>query len=159
MKEQKMDCGDLLLSCMEQKIILLTKTSDLTKQMEVRSKQEDIEMGDLAAQRQVFIDRLKKCESVIGSCMDGLPEGQQKRQKKILSGDFPKGECSAAEAKLLGCGVKCRKILLDTLTMDKQVRERLQKECSRLQELLHTARKASPAQKNAAVRRMYRQQH
>lgn len=82
MKERKMDCGDLLLSCMEQKIILLTKTSDLTKQMEVRSKQEDIEMGDLAAQRQVFIDRLKKCESVIASCIDGLPEEQRERQKK-----------------------------------------------------------------------------
>lgn len=161
MKEERMDSGELLLSCMKQKLILLTKTSDLTKQMEVHSMQTDIEMGDLADQRQVFLDRLKKCESVIASCNATLPEKQQKRQKKILHGDFPKEECSASETELLECAVKCRELLCNILTMDKQVRERLQNECSRLQNLLHNARKASSlaGKKAAALLQSQNPQH
>lgn len=152
MKEEKMDSGELLLSCMKQKLILLTKVSNLTKQMEVCSRQTEIKMGDLAGQRQVFLDRLKKCESVIASCNTALPGEQQKRQKKILSGDFPKEECSASENELLGYAVKCRDLLRYILSMDKEVRERLQNECNRLQELLHNARKASSlARKKAAA--------
>ena len=132
---------DFLPQCMEQKLVLLTKISDVTKQIEVQSRQEEINLGDLADRRQVFIDRLKKCQNMIDAACRQLPPEQQERRKKILSGRFPEEECTPEEARLLKIGAKCGVVLQETLAMDREAHDRLQKECDRLQKLLHSSRR------------------
>lgn len=143
MTEKKKGPEDFLPDCMEQKLILLTKISDITKQIEVRSRQKEISLGDLADQRQLYINRLKKCQQMIESACQCLPPERQERRRQILSGRFAEEDCTAEEAKLLVLGKKCRVVRQETLSMDAEARERLQKECDRLQKLLHSARKSS----------------
>lgn len=143
--EQKKAPSNMLVACLDQKLVLLTKISDITKQIEVQSCQKEIELGDLPDQRQIYIDRLKKCEQVITDSYQSMAEEQQVRRKKILSGDFPKEECTEEETELLEYAIKCRDILNKTLAMDVEARRLLQKECDRLQKLLHTARNSKKA--------------
>lgn len=130
----------MLAAYLDQKLVLLTKISDITKQLEVQSSQKDIQLGDLPEQRQVFIDRLKKCEQMIAESYQPMTGAPKERRKRILSGDFPKEECTAEETELLEYVHKCRNVLQKTLAMDQNARRLIQKECDRLQNLLHTAR-------------------
>ena len=132
---------DFLPDCMTQELVLLTKISDITKQIEVQSRQKEIHLDGLAENRQIYIDRLKKCRQMIeAACQPLLPE-QQERRKKILSGRFAKEKCTPEEAKLLELGAKCNSVLQEMLVTDREARERLQQECDRLQKLLHTSRR------------------
>lgn len=131
---------EMLEECLKQKLVLLTRISDITKQIEVQSSQDEIELGDLPDQRQVYIDRLKKCEQMICESYASLKGKEQERRKRILSGDFLKEECSVEEARLLNYSIECQNMLQKTLAMDREARKLLQKECDRLQTLLQTAR-------------------
>lgn len=137
----QMISNEILLKYLDQKLILLTRISDITKQIEVQSRQDDIQLDNLPDQRQVYIDRLKKCEQMINESLVPLSGEEKDRRKKILSGNFPKDECSDEEAKLLDYAMQCQNVLHRTLAMDVEARRLLQKECDRLQNLLHTARK------------------
>lgn len=139
--EKKTVSNQTLAAYLDQKLILLTKISDLTKQIEVQSSQTDIQLGDLPEKRQIYIDRLKKCEQMIHESYQSMAGEQKERRKKILNGDFSKKDCTVEEAGLLACAIQCRSVLLRTLAMDRDARGLIQKECDRLQNLLHTARK------------------
>lgn len=138
--EKKTISGQTLAVCLEQKFILLTRISDITKQIEVQSRQDTMQLGDLPVRRQVYIDRLKKCGRMIAASCRALPERERERREKILSGDFPKEDCTPEETVLLKYAVQCRDVLQKTLKMDRDARGRIQKECDRLQQLLHAAR-------------------
>lgn len=141
MTDKKKTPEDFLPECMKQELILLTKISDITKQIEVQSRQENMNFGGLAASRQVYIDRLKKCRDLIEKACRQLPEDQQERRKKIISGRFPKEECTPEEVTLLELGKKFNAVLRQTLALDKEARVRLQQECDRLQKMVHASRK------------------
>lgn len=132
---------------MNQGLVLLTKISDITKQIEVQSRQENMRLDGLAESRQVYIDRLKKCRKLIETACRQLPEEQRERRKKIISGRFPKEECTPEEVTLLELGKKTNALLRETLAVDKEARVRLQRECDRLQKLVHASRK--PAAQNS----------
>lgn len=132
-----------LTEYLKQELILLTRIEDITKQIEVQTRQSEIQMGSLVDQRQLYLDRLKKCRQMIESVCAPLPPEQRERQKKILAGQFPQKECSPEEARLLELGAKCRMVLQRTLATDREARERLQRECSRTREQLLAYRKGA----------------
>lgn len=144
MSEEKASPESMLHSCMDQKVILLTRISDLTKQVEVMSRQKAPDVGSLLNQRQVYLDRLKKCESILENSRCQLPLEMQGQVKLILSGKESAENCTADEAKLLLCGRKCRVLLRDILAMDAECKSRLQAERSRLQKLLQPSGKSVP---------------
>ena len=141
MTGEKKTPEDFFPECMKQELILLTKISDITKQIEVQSRQEDMHLDGLAESRQVYIDRLKKCRNLIEKACRQLPLDKQERRKKIISGRFPKEECTPEEVKLLELGKKSYAVLHETLALDEEARERLQQECDRLQKMVHASRK------------------
>lgn len=141
--EQKVSPESILRKCMEQKLLLLTKISNLTKQIEVQSRQKDIEIGNLPEQRQIYIGRLKKCEAIIHNTCCMLPVEKQERSRAILSGKAAQGSCTVEETEFLQYGVKCRGLLQDILSMDSICRKRLQKECDRLQKLLQSGHRVT----------------
>lgn len=132
---------------MKQELILLTKISDITKQIEVQSRQEEIHLDGLVEKRQAYIDRLEKCRQMIKAACVKLSPEQLERRKKILSGKFPKEECTPEETKLLELGAKCTVVLNQTIASDKEARERLQRECDRLQKQFYASRKPAANQK------------
>jgi hypothetical protein len=142
--EQKVSPESVLRKCMEQKLLLLTKIANLTKQMEVQSRQKEIEIGDLPEQRQIYIGRLKKCEAIIQNACCMLPVENQERSKAILSGKATQEGCTAEETEFLQCSIKCRGLLQNILSMDSICRKRLQKECDRLQKLMQSGHRATP---------------
>ncbi len=141
MTQKRKTPEDFFPECMEQELILLTKISDITKQIEVQSRQDNMNFDGLAESRQIYVDRLKKCRKLIETACRQLPEDQRERRKKIISGRFPKEECTSEEAKLLELGEKSDTVLRETLALDQEARGRLQRECDRLQKMVHTSRK------------------
>ena len=54
---------DNIIACLDQKVILLTQIWDLTKQIELRCMQDDIQLDDFLEQRGMFIARINKCNA------------------------------------------------------------------------------------------------
>ncbi|HCW80688.1 MAG TPA: hypothetical protein DG942_06235 [Ruminococcaceae bacterium] len=137
---QKMTPLAVLLNCMKQKVVLLTKILNITKMMEVQSQQKEVDLGGLPDERQTYIDRLKKCEGIIKKACLSVPEEKQAEVKGVLAGKFPDESCSTPEEKeLLHYGIKCSSLLSMTLPLDRECRKNLQKECDRLRSLIHTS--------------------
>lgn len=144
---------DQLSVCMKQKLVLLTKTADITKQLEVQSRQPDINtdgMNVLVDERQVYLDRLEKCCQFVKGTCGKLPEDKIPRVKQILSGKLPEGCCTPAERDLCQCGADCGAALQKAKKTDALARQALENECGRLQKLLHTAHLKS--RKSSAVK-------
>mgnify|MGYP000634859864 CR=1 FL=1 len=128
---------------LEQKELLLIKISDLTKQMEVRSKQQEIQMEDLPAQRQVLLDRIKKCCLMIDGYVDTLPEEERSRTKKILSCEIPQEECGPDEQVLLKRSLNCLSLLRTVVAENSIAVGRMKKERDRLQTTLSSLHKST----------------
>ncbi len=140
MTEKKKSPEDFFPECMRQQTILLTGILDVTKQIEVQSREQRVDLRVLAEERQVYIDRLKKCRAMIDTVLRDLPEDRRERRKKIISGRLPEEECTAEEKEMLALGKKSAAALRDTLALDREARARLTEECSNIQKRLRAAR-------------------
>jgi hypothetical protein len=125
-----------LVFALEQKVLLLKKISDLTKQIEVRSKQKEIRLEDLPAQRQVLLDRVEKCNRMIDGCVEALPEESRGAMKRILEGKADPGECGPDDSAVLQYSLKCRSLLRTILAENSVAVGRISEERNRLQKLL-----------------------
>lgn len=121
---------------LKQKELLLIKIADLTKQMEVRTKQEEIRLENLPEQRQVLLDRIKKCCRMIDSCVEALPEEDQKHAKRVLACEITPEECRPGEQVLLERSQNCLSILRTILAENAIAVGRIKKERDRLQQTL-----------------------
>lgn len=133
--------NDKVKICLEQKKILLVKIMNLTKQLEARSKQPDIRFEDLPQQRQVYIDRLKKCEKLLSSYINELPEDQSNRLKNIMSGDVLESECKADGQECFECSAKIRSMLGSIVAMDNEILRNTKKERDKQQRRIKHLRK------------------
>jgi hypothetical protein len=146
--EKKKKPGRFLPECMEQRLILLNNILDLTKEIEVQSRQHMVNIGTLADKRQVYIDRLKKCNAMIEAACCEFPPEQCERMKKIVAGKLPQTECTKEEKKLCELAQKGNEVLQKTLALDGEARNRLEAECNRIQARLRELQEHNPLQKN-----------
>lgn len=137
--------NEKLAFALEQKVLLLTKIADLTKQIEVRSRQKEIRLEDLPAQRQVLLDRVEKCNRMVESSVGVLPEESRGRMKRILDGNAGPEECSEDEAVLLQHSLKCQSLLRTILAENAVAVGRISGERDRLQKLLGGLREGGNA--------------
>lgn len=121
---------------LEQKELLLIKIADLTKQMEVRTKQKEIRLENLPAQRQVLLDRMEKCRLMIDVCVKALPEEERERMERILACEIPPEECGPDEQVLLKRSLKCLSLLRTVVAENSVAVGRVKKERDRLQKAL-----------------------
>jgi hypothetical protein len=130
-----------LQNCLKQKEILLTRIYNLSRQIEVESMaQNDSTPTQTILQRQVFLDRLKKCSVLIFRLCKQLPPAEQIRVKKVLAADLPKSECTAAEAETLEREANCRFLLRKICASDSNSKKQLKKECDRLKRQVNSSR-------------------
>lgn len=152
MTEKKKSPEDFLPECMKQQLILLNNLLDITKQIEVQSRQHREDIAILADRRQVYIDRLQKCRALIDAACREFPEDRRERRKKIISGHFAEEDCTPEEKILLDLGRKSDGVLQETLALDREARGRLTEECRSIQSRLRAVRKQNPAKEYPANR-------
>lgn len=78
------DALESILECLRQKEILITNSLDLTKQIEVQSKQEEIEIDNLITNRQTMIDRMAKCDALIEKLLSEFDEEERIEWQNII---------------------------------------------------------------------------
>jgi hypothetical protein len=135
------DYMEQLILCLEQKIILLTKILNITKQIEVRSAQPEIELEDFLEQRGVFIERLNKCNTLINSIISELPSAQKSRTKMLLNLQASESDCNSDEQKILKLSKKCSELIKRITDLDTVAHQRIKKERDELMEKINELRK------------------
>ena len=129
-----------LLPCMEQKVILLTKILDLTKQLEVSSKQKDIDLGNLPAERKIYIDRLLKCHNLIINILNKSEVAEREHLEKILTIKVDRATCNEEELKLLEFTQKSQELLSKTIALDQVLTHNIEQERDHLRDLVNQSR-------------------
>lgn len=130
-----------LLACMDQKEVLLTRIRDLSRRIEVRCGLPDASPAEPITERQIYIDRLKKCEARVSSLLARLPAEERDRADRVLSARMRQKECASDDEKaLLTYGARCRSLLLEITAFDAESLKQMKKERDRLQKLVNDSR-------------------
>ena len=129
-----------LMVCLEQKVILLTKILDLTKQIEVRCKQSDIQLDNFLAQRSLFMERITKCDHLIANLIDRMPSDQQEHIRQLLKTATEERPCTADEKTILTLSKKCSSLKRRIVSIDSSARELLKANQDSIKEKLKSAR-------------------
>ena len=135
-----------LLACLDQMEVLLTRVKDLARRIEIQSGAGSTAPNDLLGARQVYIDRLKKCENRVSALLSRLPEGERRQMKTVLfSGSLPDG-ASPEETALSGYGARCRSLQREIRACDFESIKQIKKERDLLQKRINDSRgTAGPA--------------
>lgn len=115
---------ETLLTCMQQKLIFITQFSNLTKQMEVRSRQEEINLGDLLQRRQNLLDRIDKCDKLMAKT---LKAADSPELRMIISGRRLPDGSGDKERQLFTLACQYYKLLEETISDNQKVQQLLQK--------------------------------
>jgi hypothetical protein len=130
---------EILTACAEQKIILLKKIKELSKEIELHSSEPGYSLTELPQQRQMFIDRLQKCDELLYTQINRQAPEDQERIHRILSVGGNESARGAEELALYESGVKFRSILRDILAMDSVSIQRIKAEQEQLKKQMgHT---------------------
>lgn len=128
------------MECLKQKKVLLEKIMEMSSQMESLSKLPHPDPGTLPQEREVYIDRLKKCNQLIDSHVNRLSSSGQTRVNYALSSNLKKTDCTPEEFELSECGAACRSLLRDIVATDQVSMERFREESHRLQKFVNQSR-------------------
>jgi len=133
--------NDEIVICLEQKVILLTKVLDLTKQIQVRSRQPDIELDDFLDQRASYMKRVHKCNELISSITEQFPLEQQERIERVLNSEVSEKECLEDELLILTLTKKSILLLQRTASIDKSAYEAIREQYNTVRDKLNQLRK------------------
>lgn len=99
-------------ACMNQKIVLLKKIRELSREIELHCCESNLDPTKLPNQRQVYLDRLKKCESLLSAQVErqtpatgngfkrcfppaGKAPFREKKNVPYMKPESPSGPCCA----------------------------------------------------------------
>lgn len=116
---------DSLLECLEQKKLLLENIVDLTRQIEVRCLQPEIDLEDFLEKRGGFMMRVDKCERLITVLAQQLPDGQRERILQILSGDSDGYQLDENEQRLIAIQSDCHRLRKQAEALDQAAHQAL----------------------------------
>ncbi len=131
---------DFVITCLEQKKIFIKDILDITKQIEVQSRQEEMEMDDLVTQRQVRIDRLQKCDNLIDEKVKTLDKKQREKWEKLVVGKAD-GFDNDDEQKAFALMLSTKEMLERINTLDNKAKENLQEQYEEAKRQLAELRK------------------
>lgn len=134
---------DKIISCLEQKVILMTKILDITKQIEVRCKQSRITLDDFLDKRRDYMNRVNKCNHLISTLLAELSEEEQKRLKKLMSGAESLQDKTEEEQQIEELAAKSRTIVQKAASIDRSANELLKKRYIEVRGKINESRKKS----------------
>ena len=136
-----------VIICLEQKKIIITDILDITKQIEVQSVQEEVQIDNLIEQRQIRIQRIKKCDDLIKEKLKFLDMTEKENWDKIVRCD----ECSLKndeEKKAFELASEIKKLFIRTAEIDRRAKENLQMQCEEAKENMARLRKNTASTTN-----------
>ena len=140
--------NDQIIACLEQKVILLTKILDLTKQIEVRCTQPDIVLDNFLTQRGAYMERIDKCDRLIRSLISQLPdEDDQKRLRQLIDAKEEVQVFSEEEKTIVHLCKECRSLIQHATAIDRCANQSLKKQYDSLKDKINASRKDSNKQK------------
>ncbi len=90
-----------ILVCLEQKKILMEQILNITKQMEVQSLEETVELDPLLEQRGQLMQRVDKCNLLIRSKTELQDAAEQERLRDLMSSQLKEEICCPDEIRAL----------------------------------------------------------
>lgn len=136
---------DQIIICLEQKEILLIKIMDLTKQIEVRSRQDKVFFEDFFKRRDTFMERVNKCERLITNLIAQLPQDQQERLKPLLNAKEGCPPYSKEEIRIFELSKNCFIIRQKAMVIDQRANAVLKKRCDELKDKINASWKKTDA--------------
>ena len=140
--------NEQIIICLEQKAILLTKIMDLTKQIEVRCRQQEIRLDTFLEQRAVYMQRVDKCDALLRSLVETLEQDERQKLKAALEDPaHAQSDSDSGMARALSLIRECNTLVHQAIAIDLSARELLQAQYASMREKLNAARKedASPS--------------
>lgn len=74
-----------IMTCLEQKVILMTQILNLTKEIEVQCNEPEVHLEHMLEKRGELMERTKKCDNLIQVLAEQLPDEQKIRVQQILN--------------------------------------------------------------------------
>nr|WP_319488387.1 hypothetical protein [uncultured Caproiciproducens sp.] len=131
-----------MIACLDQKVILLTQIWDLTKQIEIRCTQVDIQLDNFLEQRGALIKRVNKCSNLIAHLTNDLPMEQKERMTQLLQMNVAEEGCNSEdELLILKLSKDCKTILQKAGVLDQSARNKIQEQCEVLRVKINQERK------------------
>lgn len=136
--------NEAIMTCLEQKVILMTHILDITKQIEVRCNEPEVKLEHLLDQRQDLMQRVNKCDSLIHSLTGQLPAEQQNRVLDLLNRTID--DCDSEEQKALELVRRCNSIFQRAGSLDRSANEAIKKQYDDAKDHLRQLRKDGKGQ-------------
>ena len=130
-----------IILCIQQKLVLMTNILNISKQVEVRCSQPEIELGDLLQKRKLFMDRIDKCNALISKLTDDLQPKDKERMKQLLNGKADPTGCSEEELSGLQSSQKYNDYLQQAIALDKNATQFMTKQYDEMKITINKQRK------------------
>ena len=112
-----------IMTCLEQKELLLTQILNLTKQIEVRCSEPEISLEHFLDQRGSLMQRVDKCNNLIESQVAQMLPEQQNRANLILNLKIDEADCGEQERAAFELAKKCSSLLQRAPDLDKSAND------------------------------------
>ncbi|HEX3037504.1 MAG TPA: hypothetical protein VHO94_00735 [Oscillospiraceae bacterium] len=130
-----------IVLCIQQKLVLMTNILNLSKQIEVRCSQPEIELGNLLQDRKVYMDRFDKCSTLLSKLTAELPSEEKEHMEQLLGGKAEPEDCSGEELSILKSVRKFNDYLQQAIALDKNATKHMKKQCDELRVTINKQRK------------------
>jgi hypothetical protein len=138
--------SEQMKACAQQKLILMTNIFNITKQIEVRCSQPEINLGDLLDKRQVFLERLEKCNRLISKMVNELPKPEKERMQHLLKGDAEMEDRSADERELQNSARQWNDYLSQTIELNNNASDYMKRQCDDIKDEINNQRRSGSNQ-------------
>lgn len=112
-----------ILECLEQKKILMEQILNLTKQMEVQSLQESMDLSPLLEQRALLMQRVDKCNQLINTKLDEHTPLEQERLRAVLAQQLPEENCTLDERQMMSLTAEITRLFNRAASLNRSTTE------------------------------------
>lgn len=112
-----------ILECLEQKKILMEQILNLTKQMEVQSLQESMNLSPLLEQRALLMQRVDKCNQLINTKLDEHTSSEQERLRAVLARQLPEESCTPDERSMMSLTAEITRLFNRAASLNRSTTE------------------------------------
>lgn len=127
--------------CVQQKLILMTNILNLSKEIEVKCSQPEIELNDLLQKRKNFMDRIDMCNALLMKITDELQPEEKRHIKQVLDGKAEKTACGDDELPILQAAQMYNDYLQQAILLDKNSSQFMRKQYEEMKTVINQQRK------------------
>lgn len=132
---------DTIVSCLEQKNLLMTHLLNLTKQIEVQASQEEIVIDEILAKRTDFMKRIDKCNALIQSTINNMESPEKEHLDALIANPNDSICDNETDQNIVALCLKYKELLVRTVEIDTKANELMQQRHEEIKNKLNSIRK------------------